>query len=80
MKNYASILTTKGQITIPSYIRHKLHLEAGQRLEFFIQEESFVVIPINKSVRSLKAILTKPKNTLSIEEMNNIIKKSYDRN
>ncbi len=80
MKNHASTLTTKGQVTIPSYIRNKLHLEAGQRLEFFIQEESFVVIPINRSLKSLKGILPKPKSSLSIEEMNNVIRESYDRN
>jgi antitoxin PrlF len=80
MSSYASTLTSKGQITIPSYIRSKLHLEAGQKLEFFIQGESFVAIAVNKSVKSLKGILPKPKISLSIEEMGEVIRRSYDRN
>lgn len=77
--NYIAI-TNRGQITIPIYIREKLNLSTGSKLEVIIQDNSFLVIPINKSLKNLKNILPKPKNTLTIEEMNEIIKGSHDRN
>lgn len=73
-------ITSKGQITIPSVIRDQLNLVSGNKLEFIARENDFVVIPINKSVKKLQGILPKPKKSLSIDEMNEVIKDSYDRN
>ncbi|WP_375332224.1 AbrB/MazE/SpoVT family DNA-binding domain-containing protein [Candidatus Tisiphia endosymbiont of Temnostethus pusillus] len=80
MKSQYSTVTSKGQVTIPSYIRNKLHLSSGSKLEFIIQDGSFIVVPINKPVKNLKGILPKPKTPLSIEDMNESIKSGYDRN
>jgi len=80
MKSQYSTLTSKGQITIPSYIRNKLSITAGSKLELIMQGDVFIVIPINKEVKNLKGILPKPKVSLSIEEMSEVIKGSYDRN
>lgn len=78
MKAQLVSLTNRGQMTIPSYIREKLNLSTGSKLELIVQDNSFMVIPINKSVKNLKHILPKPKNTLIIDEMNEIIKGSYE--
>ncbi len=80
MKVLNSIITKKGQISIPSYIRNKLHLSAGSKLEFIMQDDSFIVVPINKSIRNLQGMLPKPDISLSIEEINEVIKGSHDRN
>ncbi|HJD55764.1 MAG TPA: AbrB/MazE/SpoVT family DNA-binding domain-containing protein [Rickettsia endosymbiont of Pyrocoelia pectoralis] len=80
MKTHDVSLTNRGQITIPIYIREKLNLSTGSKLELIVQDNSLMVIPINKSIRNLKNILPKPKNTLTINEMNEIIKGSHDRN
>ncbi|MDR0774295.1 MULTISPECIES: AbrB/MazE/SpoVT family DNA-binding domain-containing protein [unclassified Candidatus Tisiphia] len=80
MKAHCSTVTSKGQVTIPSYIRNKLHLSSGSKLEFIMQDDSFIVVPINKPVKNLKGILPKPKTPLSIEDMNEAIKSGYDRN
>ena len=80
MKIAQATITSKGQITIPSYIRKKLHLETGNKLEFMIKDSSFIVIPINNSLKSLKGILPKPKKSFSVEEMNETIKDAYGRN
>lgn len=79
MKNLCSILTSKGQITIPAYIRDKLHLSVGSKLEFIIYNNSFLVVPINKSVKDLQGILPKPKKSLTLEEMDESIRGGYDR-
>jgi antitoxin PrlF len=79
MKKLQTTITSKGQITIPSYIREKLHLVSGNKLEFVIGDNSFVVIPINKSAKSLRGILPKPGRSFTIEEMNETIKDAYGR-
>ena len=80
MKTQPASLTNNGQITIPAYIRKKLHLTSGHMLQFFLTNDSFVVVPINRSVKDLRGILPKPTKSLTIEEMDEIIKGSYDRN
>ncbi|MGX6960587.1 MAG: AbrB/MazE/SpoVT family DNA-binding domain-containing protein [Rickettsia endosymbiont of Pentastiridius leporinus] len=80
MKTHDIALTNRGQITIPIDIREKLNLSTGSKLELIVQDNSLIVIPINKSIKNLKNILPKPKNTLTINEMNEIIKGSHDRN
>ncbi|MDO8954741.1 MAG: AbrB/MazE/SpoVT family DNA-binding domain-containing protein [Gammaproteobacteria bacterium] len=49
-------LSSKGQITIPSKIREQFHLKAGDR------------IAINKSITSLKGLLSKPKKPLAVKK------------
>lgn len=50
MKAHYVALSNRGQITIPSYIREKLNLSVGSKLEVIMQDNSFVVVPINKSI------------------------------
>ena len=69
-----SIMTSRGQVTIPAEIRNKLSLITGNKLEFVLKDDQIVMLPINKSIKELKGILPKPKNTLTCEEMNDIIK------
>lgn len=69
-----SIMTSRGQITIPSEIRKKLNLHSGNKLEFVLKDGQVLMLPINKSVKDLKGILPKPTKALTCEEMNNIIR------
>ncbi len=69
-----STITSKGQVTIPAVVRNALHLEAGSQLEFIVQGNSLLAIPINKSVVDLEGILPKPDKSLSCEEIDNIIR------
>lgn len=80
MKNLHSTLTSKGQVTIPTLVRNKMNLSTGVKLEFIICDDYVMLVPINKSVRALQKILPKPKISLSCDEMNNVIRESYDRN
>jgi len=57
-------LTSKGQITIPSQVRHALGLEAGDRVEF-------AIVAATRSVQELKGRFQgKRGKPVSIEEMN----------
>ena len=69
-----SIMTSRGQITIPAEIREKLQLNSGNKLEFLLKDDQIIITPINKSIRGLKGILPKPDITLTCSEMNEIIK------
>ena len=69
-----SIMTSRGQITIPAEIRDKLSLMSGNKFEFLIRDDYIVMLPINKSIRSLKGMLPKPNITLSCDDMNEIIR------
>ena len=78
--NKFSKITSKGQITIPHSIREQLHLSTGSKLEFVIKDNTVIIMPINNKLSNLHGILPKPIKTLSIDEMNNLIRKKHDRN
>ncbi len=69
-------VTSKGQITIPKYIRNQLKIQAGDRIHFFIDDYSGSVtfMPVKTDVRALKGIVPKPKKSISIDDMNKAIK------
>jgi antitoxin PrlF len=73
-------LTSKGQITIPADIRHRLGVETGDRLEFVeLAEGGFAIKPANDDVRSLKGLLKKPARPVSIDAMNAAIRQRAGR-
>ena len=66
-----STMTTKGQVTIPSDVRQRLGLDAGDRIEFVeIENGMFAIKPAIGDVRSLKGLLRKPSKPVSVEDMN----------
>lgn len=68
------IVTSKGQIIFPKAIRDQLGLEAGDKLEFtIIENRQLLIIPKKASVKALKGMLPKPKNSISLEEMESAI-------
>lgn len=71
---FQSTMTNRGQITIPAEIRERLHLAAGNKIEFMVKGEQIIMLPINKSIKSLKGILPKPSFVLTCDEMNEVIK------
>jgi AbrB family looped-hinge helix DNA binding protein len=69
-----SIMTNRGQVTIPAEIRSKLNLISGNKLEFVLKGDQIVMMPINRSIKDLKGVLPNPKKSHSCEEMNDVIK------
>jgi len=74
-------LTSKGQITVPKAVRDALHLRPGDRLAFQVKEDGSVEMrPETISIRSLVGIVkTKRKASVSIEEMNEAIRRGGTR-
>ena len=72
-----SKLTSKGQTTIPIEIRRKLKLKPGDRIELHVQPDGKVVlIPLNVDILEFKGMLGRPRRRLSIEQMDEAIRKA----
>jgi len=46
---YSSTISSKGQVTVPQEIRHRLGLAAGDRVDFIIEDERTVIRPARSS-------------------------------
>lgn len=64
-------LTSKGQMTLPSAVRARLGLEAGDRLQVTLQDDDTVVLKRVPSApaKALRGLLPRPPRALSVEEM-----------
>ncbi|WP_022953031.1 AbrB/MazE/SpoVT family DNA-binding domain-containing protein [Leucothrix mucor] len=67
-------LTSKGQVTIPKQARDALNLDAGDRVEFIIDDDGrLFILPVTRSVKTLKGMLPKPTFPVSLEAMDEAI-------
>jgi len=67
-------LTSKGQLTLPKEVRDAMGVGPGDRVEFVRMEDgNFAVLPATLSIKSLKGIIPKPKQPVSLEDMDKAI-------
>lgn len=68
-------MTSKGQVTIPAEIRQRMGLGTGDRIEFVeLDGGEFAIRPAIDDVRSLKGLLRKPADKVSVDDMNAAIR------
>ena len=68
-------MTSKGQVTIPAEVRQRMGLSAGDRVEFVeLDVGGFAIKPAIDDVRSLKGLLRKPGQPVSVDDMNAAIR------
>lgn len=74
----STIVSDKGQITIPQEIRDYLKLNPGTKIQFVIDEKGQVkIIPLKFSVEDLSGILHRPgMKKATIEDMENAIQEA----
>ncbi|MDE0452904.1 MAG: AbrB/MazE/SpoVT family DNA-binding domain-containing protein [Gammaproteobacteria bacterium] len=73
-------ITTKGQVTVPKPIRDRLRLKPGDRIDFILDSGDEVrVVPVTASVRQLKGMVPKPKQPVTLEQMDDAIAAAYAR-
>ncbi len=67
-----SVLTSKGQLTLPKPIRDQLGLTAGSRLDFTVEKDGTLrARPMKQGAEGLFGLLHSPdQETSSVEEMN----------
>jgi bifunctional DNA-binding transcriptional regulator/antitoxin component of YhaV-PrlF toxin-antitoxin module len=72
-----STVTQKFQTTVPKFVREASGLDAGATLKWIKSDKgdnTFEVIINNFAVTSLKGLVAKPKETFTIEQMNDSVK------
>ncbi|MBM4123021.1 MAG: AbrB/MazE/SpoVT family DNA-binding domain-containing protein [Nitrospira sp.] len=75
-----STVTSKGQTTIPKEIREQLHLKPGDRVEFVTDADGrVVVLPATVDAAELAGILKPPSRSVTVEAMNQAIRKRGGR-
>ncbi len=77
----ASVITSKGQTTIPKKIRNHLHLRPGDRIDFVVEEGGKVFLePATHDINDLAGILHRPgMKAVSDEDMKKAIRKRFKR-
>jgi antitoxin PrlF len=76
-QSFRATMTSKGQVTIPQAIREQLRLRNGQDLQFTVDDGNRVLVtPVFTRLGDLVGILPKPKRSVSIEEMDEAIRKA----
>lgn len=69
-------LTSKGQLTLPKALRDRLHLREGDKVEFLVHDDGRVeLIPVTSPVSRLKGMVPKPERALTLEEMDEAVKR-----
>jgi len=74
-----STVSTKGQIVIPATIREELGLGAGSRVEFLKTEDGYLIKAATGSITALKGILSKPRKPVSVEMMDEAVRRRARR-
>ena len=66
-----TVLTSKGQMTLPKAARARLGLEAGDQLLVTVQDSETIILKRRTSapVTALRGILPRPVRALAVEEM-----------
>ncbi len=64
-------LTSKGQMTLPSAMRSRMGLAAGDQLLVTMQDANTIVLtrPVTTPSPRLRGFLSKPKKALTVEQM-----------
>ncbi len=71
-----STLTSKGQTTIPKAVRRHLGLKPGDKIRFLVEDDGrVVVLPATLHLRDLRGSLPKPPKPVSVERMNEAVRK-----
>jgi AbrB family looped-hinge helix DNA binding protein len=70
MLNNSSLITSKGQITIPSKLRKKFNLESGKRVLFIETSDGILIKPVLSEMRMLRGML---KDKIDINRLEEIV-------
>ena len=79
MKELLTVVTRKGQVTIPAELRKALNLKQGDRVAFVLEPEGMVRLttPRYPTIASLRGAADALKKPLSWEEVKTIAREDY---
>lgn len=70
---HAATVSSKGQVVIPSDVRHKLGLTQGSVLRFVVEGDSVRLLAAGGDIRRLKGRLAPAAQPVTVEDMNETI-------
>lgn len=71
----SSIVTSKGQITIPAEVRQRLGLETGHRVDFVeLANGQYALVAATVDIRSLRGAVARGPRPVSLEDMQRTIR------
>ncbi len=73
-----SIISKKGQITIPANLREELNLQPGKKVKFVKTKEGLLLVPSSMTIKMLKGILKINEPLDKIEEKINEIRSEWN--
>jgi AbrB family looped-hinge helix DNA binding protein len=74
---HATILTSKGQITIPISVRKILNLNIGDRVSFILEQDKVEIVKVEKSSNFYGSI--KARGVQNFKHIRRIVKKRVAR-
>ncbi len=77
----ASIITRKGQITLPKKICDHLQVAPGDRIDFVVEDNGLVVVrPARSRIRCLRGMLRdRKRKPASLEQMDAAVAREHSR-
>lgn len=74
-----STVTSKGQVTIPKAVRDRLRLEAGDKLDFRVEDDGTIrVHPVAKKTSEVFAVFAeKAAQPYSVAEQRDAVKRAF---
>jgi len=67
-----SLVTTKGQVTIPAAVRHQLGIHQGDRVGFLYEDGKVIMLPVIKDIEAAFGIVS-AEQSVSLEDMETAI-------
>jgi antitoxin PrlF len=75
--SYEATVTRKGQVTLPKEVRGRLCLHEGDKVRFTAQQGGRIVMTrAGHSIRDMFGILGKPPRSLTLEEIDEVIRQA----
>jgi AbrB family looped-hinge helix DNA binding protein len=75
-----STITSKGQITVPKVVREALDVQPGDTLAFLIHDDGTVTVEAETvDLLELRGVVDPARRGVSVEEMNEAIRRSAAR-
>lgn len=67
-----SLVTTKGQVTIPAKIRHQLGVHQGDRVGFVYEEGKVTILPVIQNIEAAFGLVSTGQSA-SLDDMEKVI-------
>ena len=74
-----SVITRKGQVTIPKEIRDHLNAKEGEKVAFFLRGDDVVLKVVRGNILSLKGSVKPRQRPEDMEAVRGLVKRSVSR-